>query len=625
MVTALSLLGTAVSVGTGGPAVAAPHGTSPPSVQIGYTDSATPRQAYDWAEGVNMPLGARVDEAGEQHVSRVYATFDLAGFEGRTTSGAWVQIRESTAADCTLRAIEVWRTRPVEGTPTWRRPPAPLTKVDEIADASFCPGRIIFDVDAAVRDAVTRKQRRITFEIRVPEQHETDPAYGRSLNWYTSVLLSVEYNTPPTVDEAHLYNAGVACSQLRPYPRFGWRAANLGVRGLDADEDDERALRAEVELWPRDDPAARLTLSSDNGISGRVTGVQIPDGTLVDGRTYVWRARVGDGSHDSAWSRRCFFTYDGTRPSAPTVSSANYPRAEAGRTPLGELGRFTFDGHGDRDVAGFRYTWSEPLWPDACDLGEYGQSLCPDPLTVPGTARANAPGGSATVILNPPGYGSRRLTVQSIDAAGNVSAVVTYEIDVPASWPRVELLGERPEWGDEVRLRFSPRAGLTGVQEYEYRLDGNDPETVYADEDGYAYLTFQASDPSGHRVDVRSVGANGFRSDTESWSVSFDPWPGVLSAEYPSSGQPVGGVGVPGTFAFSPPPGWTEVAAYRYTFDDFASVDEVAADADGRASVLWTPTRSGRTTLTVFALRADGTSSDYANWYAFEVAEAPEG
>nr|BFE77342.1 hypothetical protein GCM10020092_106430 [Actinoplanes digitatis] len=173
-----------------------------------------PRSISRWAPGWTTP--------SKSHTSRVYATFDLSGFEGKTVYGGSVFIREQSAADCTKRAIEIWRTKPVGATPTWRKTPDPIAKLDEILTPEYCPGASIsFEVGAAVKDAVAHKQRRITFELRVPAQFESDAAYGRRLNWYNTVQLSMQYNSAPKIDSDHLYNGGFACTQLKP-PRRGW-------------------------------------------------------------------------------------------------------------------------------------------------------------------------------------------------------------------------------------------------------------------------------------------------------------------------------------------------------------------------------------------------------------------
>ncbi|MFI6131183.1 hypothetical protein [Micromonospora sp. NPDC051141] len=612
-------------VTTDGAAVAAPHYTTPPQVQGGWVDSATPAKAYNWAEGVNMPLGTRVDDAGTSHTSRIYATFDLSQFEGgRKIYGGTVFIQEQTAADCTKRAIEIWRTKQVGSTPTWNRQPEPIGKLDEILTPEYCPrASISFDVGAAVQEAVAQKQRRITFLLRVPEQYESDPAYARELNWYKQVQLSVQYNSLPTVDNTRLYNGGFACTQLRPYPKIGSFAHVLQAVGSDADEWDQRNLRTDVAFWPVGHPEQRRELSGEHGISGRANTVQLPADALADGTSYVWQARVGDGADTSAWSKKCYFSYDATAPTAPTVTSSNYPSAETGQwVPAGEPGVFTFSGNGKKDVAGFQYGWGD-LGVNVCEWsGDLGQLVCPDPLSYPGTVRADSPGGTATVTLSPNSAGPQRLTVRSIDLAGNVSTPVVYQVYVPSSAPQVETPDGPPEWNKDVLLRLTPAAGLTGVEEYEITLNNDPPETRRADEDGVAYFSFRATHPNGYRVTVRSRSANGFVSEERSWWAYFDPWPGVRSDVYgqPADGSPVGGVGVPGTFTFSPPPGWTDVATYRYAFGDDGEFTDVTADGDGRATVTWTPQTSGWITLTVFAVKADGTFSEYANWYSFEVA-----
>ncbi|WP_329104645.1 hypothetical protein OG792_30320 [Micromonospora sp. NBC_01699] len=619
---ALSLAATGVAViGSTGTASAAPHYSSPGKVQVGYTDSATPKIAHDEGGSVNMPLGTWQDEAGGQHTSRIYATFDLSAYEGKKIYGGSVFIREYSAADCTKRAIEIWRTKPVDATPTWKRPPAPLAKIDEILTPQACPSAYItFDIAAAVQDAIQKRQRRITFEIRVPEQYEADPSYGRRLYWYSSVSMNVQYNSLPTVDNNNLYNGGFPCTALKPYPRLSGLANVINVVGSDADEQDRGRIDTTVAIWPTGQPENRTEFTDEYGTSGRANSPRIPETALVDGTSYVWQASVGDGRDVSAWSKKCYFTYDRTRPTSPTITSSNYPEDDSGeQTPIGVPGVFTFSGNGDKDVAGFAYSWSELGVPACSYSGEFGQLECTSPFDGPDTVRANRPGGSATVTLSPDRYGPQRLYVRTLDLAGNVSPTVTYDIFVPSTAPTVTALSGPPEWNQEVRLKFSPAAGLT-VNGYEYTLDNGEPQRLYPDSEGYAYLSFQASNVYGHQVTVRSHGDNGFVSSEGNWSVNFGPWPGVRSEVYPAGWEPAGGVGVPGEFAFSPPPGWTEVAAYRYTFDGGEST-ELAAGPDGRATITWTPTAAGWMTLIVYAVRADGTVSDDSNWYSFLVAD----
>lgn len=458
----------------------------------------------------------------------------------------------------------------------------------------------------------------------MPEQYEADLAYGRRLNAYRSVEVSVRHNSVPTVDNAHLYNGGSPCTRLRPYPRIGSPADTLQALGTDGDEMDKFGLTMEAALWPAGDPASRTVFTREHGTSGRVNTVSLPAGTLTDGASYGWQARISDGTDTSSWSKECYFTYDESRPSAPTISSSNYPASgSATWAPVGVPGKFTFSGNGDPDVAGFQYSWND-LGGNGCSYGDLGQLVCKNPLDAPGTIKPKAPGGSATVTLSPADDGPRRLTVRSIDTAGNVSSSVVYEVRVPTSDPQIVVQSGKPRWGEEVLLKFTPAEGVTGVREYEIVLDGQQPETREADENGTAYFSFTAGRPEGHNLRVRSRSENGFVSSDAFWSTYFEQWPGVTSDiyVYPEDGHAVGGVGVQGTFTFSPPPGWTDTVAYRYSFNVFGKdVTEVAAGAGGSATITWAPTASGRTTMTVYAVRADGSKSR-SNSYSFYVANA---
>ena len=94
----------------------------------------------------------------------------------------------------------------------------------------------------------------------------------------------------------------------------------------------------------------------------------------------------------------------------------------------------------------------------------------------------------------------------------------------------------------------------------------------------------------------------------------------MLSDIYLDDGEPHGGVGVPGTFTFTPPPGWTAVKEYRYFLPDGTDFETVTAGPDGRATITFTPQTTGELLLMVDAIRPDGTPSFNDNFYFFFVA-----
>lgn len=616
--TAVVMGAAGLAVLTAATATAAPHFADARSVQIGHTDSADHKTPFDYVGGRDMPLGAWTDGTGRVHVSRVYATFDVTQFAGKTLGKASVFIGERTVADCTKRAIEIWSTDTIEKSPSWADAPAVEVKVDEETEVRFCPGTLTFDVKAAVEHALAKGKPRVSFEIRVPEGVEKDVSFGRTLSAYRSVQLTVEYNSLPSIDPQHRYNGGFPCTPSAPYRTLGWNSL-LQVRALDADGTAESRIKYDFAVWPKDDPTARLELSRDWGNTTFFSGVEVPENSLVDGRTYLWQARASDGAATSPWSEPCGFVIDRTNSSTPAVTSSNYPpNGSEDPAPIGEPGVFTFSAGGDLDTAGFEYTWSE-FGVAGCTQMEYGRLSCPDPLDGHNVVRADAPGGSATVALTPDRSGSVRLRVRSVDVAGNRSEPAQYEVFVPWADPGIALVGGEPEWNKPFTLRFTPYPGVTGTVEFEYRFNNRDPQVVPAGADGTATATFLA-DTTNLRVTVRSRSTNGWVSPESSWSHYIGPWPVVNSDIYPKGEEPSGGVGVTGTFTFSPPPGWTEIQGYRYSFAWDAEPVFVAAGADGRASITWTPQESGAYYLEVYPVRPDGTNGDYSAYYWFQVA-----
>lgn len=524
MAATLGATGLAVVI-PGGAAVAAPHWQSAQSVQIGYTDSATPYTGYDRANNVNMPLGARLDEAGRLHKSRVYATFDLTPYLSKRIISATVTIQEVEAADCTKRSIEIWQTRTVQQTPSWARAPKGLVKLDEIHTPEYCPTTITFDVAAAVKYAVAMGKDRVTFELRVAKRHEADPAYGRKLNWYTSVGLSAQYNGPPALDDQHMYNGGFVCDTSAPARPLGWTAGSLQALASDPDQADANRLTVEFAVWPENDPSARKVYTSTYSFPGRVSRATVPEADYVDGRAYAWQYRAGDGADWTGWSKTCHLVIDRTPPAAPEVTSSNYPRSETGQaTPLGEPGVFAFSGGGDPDVVGFEYGW-EMIGVPTCGAGsgDVGQDECPDPFAAEGAVRADVPGGTATISISPDRITTNTLKVRSIDAAGNRSPETEYEIFAPwGGQPVVTEVGDA-DWNQPVTVRFSPSEGITGTTGFTFRLDFGPAQTIAAAADGTATFTFLASNEYGHQISVRSRSANGWVSPESEWHLHFYP------------------------------------------------------------------------------------------------------
>ncbi|MFF2273773.1 LamG-like jellyroll fold domain-containing protein [Agromyces sp. NPDC058136] len=140
----------------------------------------------------------------------------------------------------------------------------------------------------------------------------------------------------------------------------------------------------------------------------------VPSGVLIDGNSYAFAARGGDGARGGDWSAWCGFAVDVTKPVAPEVAAgvlgvqAVYvPDRERGG--VGLTGAFAFDRGSSSDTESFSYGFNDPSMPSS--------------INVTGN-------GTASVSFTPTQAGPVTLTVVSVDRAGNRSSPREYRFDV---------------------------------------------------------------------------------------------------------------------------------------------------------------------------------------------------
>jgi hypothetical protein len=427
----------------------------------------------------------------------------------------------------------------------------------------------------------------------------------------------------PAIDTSSLMNGGQPCS-VSTAPVLGYFASQLQVLGTDPNPSQDSQYHFTFAIWPQSDPRVVTAFSTTNYNIGQLARGQVPDGTLSSGSSYSWHVQLSDTNGTSPWSQTCTFSYDATAPQPPTISSGNYPPDTVG--PVGQQAQFTFDGNADPDTAGFSWAWGDTLPVPVCSYsGPQGQLICPDPLSVPGVIRADSAGGTATLVSNPPHDGPIDLTVAAVDRAGNESARVTYRTFVPYSGPTVTVTSSQPTCGTKLTVSFAPHAGVTGVLSYTYTvqgINGDQPVTVRADRAGKASATVDVSSQP-YAITATSLSSNGFRSSVGYAGLDVNPQPTISSDVYQNSGQPTGGVGVPGTFTFSPPFDGHQVSGYRYRLPN-GNHGTVTADPNSQtATVPFTPTHAGAQTLTVQSINGDAPGGSCQASYKFVVARTP--
>jgi hypothetical protein len=364
------------------------------------------------------------------------------------------------------------------------------------------------------------------------------------------------------------------------------------------------------QAWPVSDPTRITTVTRDRVLPGFEAPATLPAGALADGQTYAWQAKTVVGDAVSDWSAPCYVTADETRPAnAPTITSPNYPPDVWNKG--GEPVEFTLSAGGVDDVEGFGFSWQPPLPAISTSIGDYGIPQPVDPYSdTEYFKRADTLGGSATLSLVPPaGSGPMTLWVRSLDRAYNGSAITSYSFLVSSATPTVTPAVPKPEFGEPTEFTFRPNSELQAkspVVSYSVRAIGVQNDSTFevaAGADGTATVDLVLDGIYGGNLQVTSKSTNGCASDAAWRRISYDTTPTVASYAYPENGSG-GGVGVPGTFTFTPKV--KDVVSYTYTFNNGDPEVTVPADTNHTASIDWAPASADWYDLTVYATTRSG-------------------
>jgi hypothetical protein len=210
-------------------------------------------------------------------------------------------------------------------------------------------------------------------------------------------------------------------------------------------------------------------------------------------------------------------------------------------------------------------------------------------------------------LIPPDGDGLLTLTVASLDRAWNVSSTTTYAIDLKPTAPTIKQLTANPQFDQPAEFLLQPDPGLQAASPVvSYTVQFTDQSehtmTVKASAHGTARLRLTLDGISGDVLSVTSTSADGWVSGNSFWSYAIDTSPTVSSDVY-AENQTSGGVGVAGTFTFTPKV--KNVVSYTYSFNGGSDVT-VRAGAKGVARISWTPDDSGFYDLEVYATTRNG-------------------
>jgi RHS repeat-associated protein len=366
-----------------------------------WVDSGEPTSAY-WNSTDDARSGT-ADSGAD--VRRSFFQMNMASLGGAHIDSASFNINEVWAWSCVAEPVDLWEVGGISSATTWNKQPTWMVKQSTVSTAkgwstageggsSTCPsGGVSFNATAAVREVAARSGANLTLGLRSP--NETNNLYWKRFS--NNPTLSVTYNTPP-----------VAPTKLAVTPSVGGYSSSLqGTLSAAVTSPDGAPLAVQFEVWNADytNDVCYYHPTTPNVASGS-TASWVMNTARDNGVLYHVRARSYDGISYSPWTGYVDFITDATAPAAaPTVSSADYPEG-AWANGAGQEGSFTLGAHGITDVSSYRY---------GLDQNPPTSSLAADSL-----------GGTATVALTPSAAGPHTLYVQSLDRAGNVSAVTSY-------------------------------------------------------------------------------------------------------------------------------------------------------------------------------------------------------
>lgn len=424
----------------------------------------------------------------------------------------------------------------------------------------------------------------------------------------------------------HLFNGVAACStdpNAPDYVAYGGLGAGsyVDIEGVPQDTDtaDNPSLTAQYALWPTSDPAQTTTYSHTDVSTGFEGPADVLVSSLVEGQTYAWQARTVAGSAVSPWTHTCYFVLDQTNPAAvPTVTSANYPTGQwdQGGAPL----QFTFGANGVSDVAGYAFSWTQPVpVPNLGGIGAYGIPQPQNPWAdTAHFVQASSLGGTATVNLLPTVApdGPVTLYVESLDRAFNVSATISYQVFISSTAPTITAPATTPAFDTPAKFTFTPNPtaeAASPIVSYSVTVGGGAARKVKAGADGSATVSLRLNQPGGNNdVTVTSTSADGWVSDSAFQSYYFDTTPVVNSTDYPEY-DTSGGAGIAGTFTFTAQV--PNIVSYTYSFDGGTTETTVAADASGDAQISWTPPGTDFYDLNVYGTTKDGITLEYTDYF----------
>ncbi|MFJ3932785.1 FG-GAP-like repeat-containing protein [Streptomyces sp. NPDC090029] len=504
----------------------------------GWTIAYKPYPNSNYFNGTNYNGGtseARVGyESQDGGLARSFwrMSFPSAAHDSTVLSANW-KIKNTHAWSCSEpRQIELWLTGGISTSTTWKNQPSWARKLDA---KSYAHGNekfgcndayVGYNVKSGAQDGATKKWGSITLGLRATTETST---YTWRKYSASSALFTITFNRKPQQPVNGDITPG-ECNTVVGEEVIGLTDVVLKATATDYDN-NLKGLR--FRLWETGASTKILdkVITGTGGSKTQTASVTVASTKLADAKTYSWDVRAEDteGAVSTFWppgNQPCRFTVDNTAPAAPTMTSEDFPRANAAgsnwavNAPHGTSGNVTLDS-GDSTtgyVIGFNSGNFTYIYLDDPATGQTFR-IDRDAATghlIESVTRASK-GQPITITLKAPMAGPVYLKGYARDAVGNFSQASEIKTYVPSG-----RAADAP--GDVTGDTYPDLVGLWSTGSL----------WTYPGEDGGELFTNMAASyngkgeqsPSGHFYDANSTATSKKHALISKWD-DFYPGDGL--------------------------------------------------------------------------------------------------
>ncbi|GAB3936139.1 hypothetical protein GCM10029976_047460 [Kribbella albertanoniae] len=305
--------------------------------------------------------------AGKGDMFRSFFQLDTSPLAGSTVHNAQFQIVLDRTTTKTATPVDLWRTKSIDPSDelTWdnsgshwleKLAQAKGTAHDDKPDMGM--GFTSSSLLRMIQKAATDEALHVTVGLRAPDEDEGD----QWKEFYPDTAkIVVEYNNAPFPPQQ------LGFQQPRPCGTATSPAAidtTQPVFGAVAGDPDSENVTTKLSVYRADNGALEYEADSALTTPGSTfSWPPVPDGELIPGVVYYYRARSSDPLAAGPSTADCYFVIDQVGPDQPTAQSADYPDGQ-GVVKARTMGTITLRAAaGDTDVAEFVYGFSRDRMP----------------------------------------------------------------------------------------------------------------------------------------------------------------------------------------------------------------------------------------------------------------------